>query len=330
MQTHPDEVDLAPYVNLASPRLGASVEAASDAFFGDAARLIHEADPVFVPGRYDANGKWMDGWETRRRRGPGHDWCLVRLGVAGRVAFVEVDTRHFTGNYPPAAAVEGCADDPPYAASRWLTLVPSSPLGPDQRHLFASAEAGPVRWLRLAIHPDGGVARLRAYGTPAVDATAFDGEAELSALKHGGRILGLSDAHYGTPSVILTEGRGRDMGDGWETRRRREPGHDWMVIALGLPGRVTRLEVDTAHYKGNFPDKVSVQAGDVEGGSDRSIVTQSMFWPDLLAPTPLLADHLHVFGADALAAPGPATHVRLSIHPDGGVSRFRVFGHVRP
>lgn len=330
MTTHPGEVDLAPYVNLASPRLGASVEAASDEFFGDKARLLGEADPVFVPGRYDTNGKWMDGWETRRRRGPGHDWCLVRLGVPGRVAFVEIDTRHFTGNYPPAAAVEGCDDADPSPATRWRPLVPAATLGPDARHLFPSMEAGPVRWLRLAIYPDGGVARLRAYGTPVVDRGTFDGEAELSALKHGGRILGLSDAHYGTPTAILTDGRGRDMGDGWETRRRREPGHDWMVIALGLPGRVTRIEVDTAHYKGNFPDKVSVQACDVDGGSDGSIVTGSMFWPDLLAPTPTLADHLHVFGPDALAPLGPVSHVRLSIHPDGGVSRFRVFGPVRP
>ena len=154
-----------------------------------------------------------------------------------------------------------------------------------------------------------------------------DAEVELSALGCGGRILGYSDAHYGDPWVILTEGRGRDMGDGWETRRRREPGHDWMVIALGVPGQVTRIEVDTAHFKGNFPHEVSVQAASMAPGTDAAIVCQAMFWPTLLAPQPARADHVHVFEGAALADLGTAvTHVRLNMHPDGGISRFRVFG----
>ena len=271
----------------------------------------------------------MDGWETRRRRGLGHDWCLVRLGVAGVLAVIEIDTRHFTGNYPPAALVEGCADETPNATTSWRVLVPTSALGPNKRHLFTVSDHRPVKWLRLSIVPDGGVARLRAHGAAFFDPTGLpaDGEIEISAVKYGGRILGFSDAHYGDPWVILTDGRGRDMGDGWETRRRREPGHDWMVIALGLPGTITRLEIDTAHFKGNFPDKVSLQACRMEDRTDESIICQSMFWPDLMVPQVVQADSVHIFRSDQLAALGPVTHVRLNIHPDGGISRFRAFGH---
>ncbi len=320
---------LAKLVNLASPRLGTRVHAASDEFFGPKERLIQDAEPVFAPGKFDDHGKWMDGWETRRRRGLGHDWCLVRLGVVAQLSYVELDTRHFTGNYPPGASVEGCADEAePTPASAWRALVPGTSIGPGARHVFPVADANPVRWLRLSIYPDGGIARLRAYGTPVVDPQTFaDGEVELSALRHGGRILGVSDAHYGNPWRLLTEGRGCDMGDGWETRRRREPGHDWMVIALGLPGTVSRVEVDTAFFKGNFPDRVSLQAAHVAPGTDEAITCQAMFWPDLMAPQPMRADDIHVFDQSALAAPGPVTHVRLNIHPDGGLSRFRAFGH---
>ena len=324
---------LAKFVNLASPRLGASVPAASDEFFAAKERMIQDAEPVFYPDKYDANGKWMDGWETRRRRGPGHDWCLIRLGIAGILAFIDIDTRFFTGNYPPGASVEGCADEGgPTDASVWRPLVLAAALGPGARHVLPVADPEPVRWLRLSIFPDGGVARLRAYGTPVFDASALaaSGDVELSALRYGGRILRFSDAHYGDPWVILTEGRGRDMGDGWETRRRREPGHDWMVIALGVPGEIARIEIDTAHFKGNFPGKVSLQASRMAPGTDEAIVCQSMFWPDLMSPQEAQADHIHLFDGTALASLGLVTHVRLNMHPDGGISRFRAFGRPAP
>ena len=318
---------IAKLVNLASPRLGTIVHSASDEFFGARERLIQDAEPIFIADKYDTNGKWMDGWETRRRRGLGHDWCLIRLGIPGSVAFIDLDTRHFTGNYPPGASVEGCADpDEPTEASLWRPLVTATPLGPGSRHIVPVVDAAPVRWLRLSIFPDGGVARLRAYGTPVHGSIATGEAIELSALKYGGRILGFSDAHYGDPWVILTEGRGRDMGDGWETRRRREPGHDWMVIALGLSGEVSRIEIDTAHFKGNFPHAVSVQGSRMAPGTDEAIICQSMFWPDLMAPQPARADAVHTFEGATLATLGPLTHVRLNMHPDGGISRFRAFG----
>ena len=321
---------LAKLVNLASPRLGSEVVRASDEFFGAKERLIQDVDAVFLPEKYDDNGKWVDGWETRRRRGLGHDWCLIRLGIAGTLAYIDIDTSHFTGNYPPGAFIEGCADaDTPTEASLWRTLVPACALGPDAHHVLPVVDPEPVRWLRLSIYPDGGVARLRAYGTPVLDPAllAGDGDIELSALRFGGRIIGFSDAHYGAPWVILTEGRGATMGDGWETRRRREPGHEWMVIALGVPGEITRIEIDTAHFKGNFPDRISLQAYRMAPGTDEAIVTQSMFWPDLMVPQPAMAHHIHTFDGATLADLGPVTHVRLNIHPDGGISRIRIFGH---
>ena len=322
------EKALAQLVNLASPRLGARVTEASDDFFGAKERMIQDSDPVFYPDKFDENGKWMDGWETRRRRGQGHDWCLVKLGIPGVLSAIEVDTRHFTGNFPPGASVEGCVDREPGPDSRWQVLVPASPLVGNDRRLFEIHEPAPIAWLRLSIFPDGGVARLRVYGTPYFDAGAATPgtDLELSALKYGGRILGYSDAHYGAPWVILTEGRGATMGDGWETRRRREPGHDWMVIALGLRGTIDRIEVDTAHFKGNYPDQVSLQACAMMPMPDDAIVCQSMFWSDLLRPQKLGPDTIHTFGSDLLEAAGPVTHVRLNIHPDGGVSRFRAFG----
>ncbi|HEU0222211.1 MAG TPA: allantoicase [Paracoccaceae bacterium] len=310
-------------INLASPRLGTAAVSSSDEFFAPMARLIQDGPALFRPGIYDAHGKWMDGWESRRRRDAGHDWCVIRLGVAGRIAGVDIDTSHFTGNYPRAAslwAARGEAE--PGVDGDWTEILPAQPLGPSAHHFARVAEPGPWRWLRLNIYPDGGVARLRVFGDPAPE-WAGAGVVELSALKNGGRVVAYNDAHYGDVWAILTEGRGRDMGDGWETRRRREPGHDWIIVALGAAGVVEQIEIDTAHYKGNFPDRASVQAARVSYGTDDSVVSQAMFWPEILAPQKLMADHVHLF---EVAPAGPVSHVKLNIHPDGGVSRFRVFG----
>lgn len=309
-------------VNLASPRLGTEAVRCTDDFFAPMARMLADAPAMFRPGVYDEHGKWMDGWESRRRRNAGHDWCVLRLGARGRIAGVDIDTSHFTGNYPKAASLwaSDAAGEP--GEEGWTEILPATALGPSAHHLLPVAAAGPWRWLRLNIFPDGGVARLRVYGDPAPD-WAGEGRAELSALANGGRVVAFNDAHYGDVWAILTEGRGRDMGDGWETRRRREPGHDWLIVALGAPGIVEEIEIDTAHYRGNFPDRASVQAARVSFGTDESVVTQAMFWPEILPQVPLQADHIHRFG---LAPGAPVTHVKLNIHPDGGVSRFRVFG----
>lgn len=319
------------YVDLASPRLGTTVEEASDEFFAPKERLIDEHPAIFVPDKYDDHGKWMDGWETRRRRRAGSDWCVIRLGVRGIIKGVDIDTSHFTGNYPPAASLEGLSGaTPPGPNSPWRPLVLVSPLGPNAHHYFSISDPDPVDWLRLQIFPDGGIARLRVHGIPLADLSSVpkDGEVELSALRNGGRVIAFNDAHYGNVSAILSPGRGVNMGDGWETRRRREPGNDWVIVALGVPGIIDRVEVDTAHFKGNFPDTCSIQGIRTAGANTQSLVTQSMFWPELMAAQPLSADSIHTFGPKLLTSKEPVTHVRFNIFPDGGVSRLRLFGRL--
>lgn len=321
-------------VNLASPKMGTETVACSDDFFAPMARMLQDHDPVWIPDKYDDHGKWMDGWESRRRRTPGHDWCLIRLGVPGVVQIVDIDTTHFTGNYPPEAMLEGCRSaGEPGPDAEWTTLVPRCTLGSSCNNFEASVSTEPVNWLRLNIYPDGGVARLRVFGEPLIDwdAIADDAVVELSALKKGGRIVVYNDAHYGDVQALLSDGRGRTMGDGWETRRRREPGHDWIVIALGHRGLIERIEVDTAHFKGNYPDRCSVQGaavGEAGEGGDPARIDVAGEWPYLLEQRKLQADSIHVFEAADLVSAGPVDTVRLNIYPDGGVSRFRVFGRL--
>lgn len=315
-------------VNLASPRLGTQVIAVSDEFFGPGPRMLQDPPAVFIPDKYDDHGKWMDGWETRRRRNGGFDHAVVRLGVAGIIRGVDIDTSHFTGNFPPAASIEAAAGDSDPGA--WEEIVPPTPLGASAHHYIAVNDTRPWRWLRLNIFPDGGVARLRVYGdpVPSWEGGAEKGVHELSALKNGGRIVAYNNAHYGTTWTLLTEGRGLNMGDGWETRRRREPGNDWIIVALGARGIVEAVEIDTCHFKGNYPDRCSLQAADASLTADAGLVTQAMFWPTLMGERKLAADTIHDFDKADLEDLGPVTHVKLNIFPDGGVSRLRIFGRL--
>ena len=322
------------YPNLSSAGLGARIVSVTDDFFAEAPRMLADAPPVFIPGKYDENGKWMDGWESRRKRGEGHDHAVVRLAAPAVIRGFDIDTSHFTGNYPPACAVEAChlsggAD--PDETTVWHPLVPMMPLGPDSHHFTACGSSQTWTHLRLNIFPDGGVARLRVYGVAQTPDTGSDGEIDLASIMNGGRIVGFSDAHYGNYHRLLTPTVPKDMGDGWETRRRREPGNDWIIIALGAPGIAERAVIDTAYYKGNFPESCSIDAAflpdALEAGpdADAMLVTASMFWTPLMERQKLHADRVHEFnGLDT--ARGPVTHVRLNIHPDGGVSRFKLFG----
>ncbi|WP_283150797.1 allantoicase [Silvimonas soli] len=320
-------------INLADPRLGALAIAASDEFFAPLSRMLNPEPAVFIPGKYDDNGKWMDGWETRRKRTMGHDWSIIKLGRKGVIHGFDVDTSHFTGNYAPAVSIEAtssASDNPADLAQvQWQEVLASTSLSGNSHHFLPATTHGEFTHLRIHIYPDGGIARLRVYGQPV---GAFDEPGklyDLAALENGGRAVAFNDAHFGVASNLLLPGRGINMGDGWETRRRREPGNDWCIIQLGTSGIVERIEVDTAHFKGNYPDRCMIQAARMDGGTDQSIITQSMFWPVLLDERKLQMDHIHSF-ADGIAALGPITHVRLNIIPDGGVSRLRIWGKVAP
>jgi len=317
------------YVNLAQPRLGAEVVFATDDFFADKSRLIDPAEPVFIPGKYDENGKWMDGWESRRKRVPGHDWCVVRLGVPGMVAGFEVDTRHFTGNFPPFAELEVCRSDEeaPGDEAGWTRVTERLVLQGDHRVYFPIRHDEAVTHARLHIFPDGGVARLRVWGSVAKDWSKVepDERIDLLAMENGGRGIIANDEHYGAVENLTAPGRGVNMGDGWETRRRREPGHDWAVLELGASGLIEEITVDTAHFKGNYPDRCFLQASAEANGSPEEIGAISEGWRVLLPEMKLEADAVHVF-RDGLADLGPVRFVRLNIIPDGGVSRLRMIG----
>jgi allantoicase len=313
--------------DLASARLGGRAIAASDDFFAPRSNLVKPEPPVFIPGKYTVRGKWMDGWESRRRRTPGHDWCSVRLGVRGRVRGVDVDTRFFTGNFPSHCSIE--AQD---ATTRtaWTTILAKTDLRGDGHNYLPVADDRPWTHLRLNIFPDGGVARLRVFGEVEVDwrKVAPGGRAvDLAAIAHGGLVLGASDVHYGAKDNMLMPGRAANMGDGWETRRRRGPGYDWAIVRLGTPGLLTKVEIDTNHFKGNYPDMASIEGCFMPGASLERL--SSAGWLDVLPQTKLEAHHRHLF-AKHLRHRGPVSHVRLNIFPDGGVSRFRVHGTIAP
>ncbi len=313
------------WIDLAQPRLGAKVITASDDFFAPKERLIEPGEPVFIPDKYDDHGKWMDGWESRRKRTPGHDYCVVQLGVAGYIRGVNIDTSHFIGNYPPSASLESCfAPDGPDDATQWREILPKSDLMADSHHYHAIECTNLTTHVRLHIYPDGGVARLRVFGEVACDWSDHDfgKRIDLLALKYGGRALSCNDEHFGSMHNLNIPIPGINMGDGWETRRRREPGNDWVILKLGHPGKIDEISVNTAFFKGNYPDRVSIEGTYV----DNAIDPAEALWRTLLPESKLTADSVHVF-TDTIAKHPAISHVRMNVFPDGGISRLKLFGY---
>jgi allantoicase len=315
-------------VNLASERLGARALSANDEFFAEKENLVRDADPIFND-EYTDRGKWMDGWETRRRRAPGFDWCIVRLGARGVVRELIVDTTHFKGNHPPECSVDACdvpGSEAPEESAEWWTLLPRSPLAADTRNPFAVAGDRPATHVRLNIYPDGGVSRLRALGEVVADLNALRAqeEVDVAALQNGAVVVLASDMFFGHRQNLIMPGRATSMRDGWETRRRRGPGHDWAVVRLAGPARITGVEVDTSHFKGNAPGSCSLDAA---RAPERDADPQTLQWQPLLARAPL-APHTNRIFRDEVQQVGAVTHVRLNIYPDGGVSRLLVWGRL--
>ena len=326
-------------VNLLSARLGAAAIWTTDDFFAPLSRMLQDEPAKWAEGLYDDNGKWMDGWESRRKRTPGHDVAVVKLAMPGRIAGFDVDTSYFTGNYPPHCSIEAAyselGDPDPLNDDLWTEILAKSPLGPSAHHFFEVHEvaANDRVWthLRMHIFPDGGVARLRAWGHAHFDWAKVGAkeEVDLAYIFNGAKSLVWSNAHYGVPDQMLGPGRGINMGDGWETARRRGPGHDWAIIKLGHRGVIDRVIVDTAHFKGNFPDTCELFAADLGDHDDafsEAEIAASEKWNVVLPRTKLQMDHIHEFTGAAVHAVGPVTHVRFAMHPDGGVSRLRLFG----
>jgi allantoicase len=326
--------DFTTLADLAAERYGGAVLLANDEFFAPKENLLKAAPPVWREELYTDRGKWMDGWETRRRREPGHDWCIIRLGLPGIVRGVVVDTSFFRGNYPERCSIEAISRPSDHGADTlaaptqpWTLLLPESPLEGDRKNLFPIASGQRWTHLRLNIIPDGGVARLRVHGEVVPDwdrVLRAGGWVDLAALEHGGRVVAQSDAFFGDANHMLLPGRATHMGDGWETRRRRGPGHDWAIVRLGRPGAIHRIEIDTDHFKGNAPGRCALEGC---AGPDEAVLAGAAPWTPLLPPSQLHPHARHVFERE-LAAPVEVTHVRLNIYPDGGIARLRLFGTV--
>jgi allantoicase len=305
---------------------------ANDEFFAAKENLLEPGRGTFIEGRYTERGKWMDGWETRRRREPGHDWCIVRLGIPGALRGILVDTNHFRGNFPESCSLDACelAEEPPVEAlptvAGWTEVVPRTSLQGHSENRIPVADGRRFTHVRLNIFPDGGVARLRVLGEARPDwerLTEAGGLVDLVAIQHGGLPVACSDQFFSEPLNLLLPGRAADMGDGWETRRRRGPGHDWVVLRLGHRGTVQEIEVDTNHFKGNFPESCSLEACDAANPGEPEALSAAT-WFEILLRTGLRAHTRHAFAAGAEGR--PMTHVRFHIYPDGGVSRLRLLG----
>jgi allantoicase len=322
-------------IDLASERLGGAVLVANDDFFAPKENLLKPGAPVFVEGKYTDRGKWMDGWETRRRRTPGFDWCIIRLGLPGIVRGVVVDTSFFRGNYPEHCSIDGATfSNSPTEAEltsdtvQWVPLLPEMVLAGDTQNSFPIQYEERVTHLRFKIFPDGGVARLRVYGEVVPDWEQLKragGYIDLAAAENGALVLSCSDMFFGHRHNLIMPGRAANMSDGWETKRRRGPGHDWVIIKLGRPGEIRRVEVDTSYFKGNFPESCSLEACNAAGLPTESLTDLSTRWTTVLPRTKLQAHSRHFFDQELLDA-GVASHLRFSIFPDGGVSRLRVYG----
>jgi len=317
--------------DLAAERLGGEVVAANDEFFARKENLIKAAAPEWREGKYTSRGKWMDGWETRRRRTPGNDWAIVKLGLPGSVHGVVIDTKYFTGNYPEEASIDTCCVEGNPSANRltsaeiiWEPLMPTMPLKGDALNEFEVEGRMRVTHLRLNIFPDGGVARLRVHGMVMPDEDIFqpDEEVDLAAIENGGLVVACSDMHYGNPQNLILPGRSTHMGDGWETKRRRGPGHDWAIVRLARRAEINRVKLDTDYFKGNAPGSCMLEWCDAGATFDGANVKWNVLVPEI----PLHADARHRW--EDLTG-GPATHVRLNIYPDGGVARLRLFGRVK-
>jgi allantoicase len=326
-------------VDLASEKLGGKALLANDEFFAAKENLLKPEKAVFIPGKYTDHGKWMDGWETRRKRTAGYDWCIIQLGQPGMIYGFNVDTDYFIGNFPEYCSVEACSlDGNPSnetltsSKTEWKEILPKSALQGGIQNFFPVLDTHRWTHIRLNIFPDGGVARLRVHGR-VIPRWKMTGEItpgiDLAAAENGAKVVTCNDNFFGPKDNLILPGRALTMGDGWETRRKRVPGYDWTVIQLATQGSVRKIEVDTNHFKGNYPESCSLEGCFLEGWEplpvDFTHPSSRVTWTEILPRTLLQGHHRHFFEKEIQNA-GPFSHIRLNIFPDGGISRLRVFG----
>ncbi|WP_133471586.1 allantoicase [Paraglaciecola marina] len=319
------------FVDLVSERVGGETLSCSDDFFAEMENLLKPGRGIFIDDKYTERGKWMDGWESRRSYGRDNgrdfDWCVIRLGIPGKIKGFDIDTNYFRGNAPESVSVEACNSvTQPDDETVWITVLEQSEVAAHSQNLFEINNSDSWTHVRLNIFPDGGVARLRVYGEADVEWGQFvEGELiDLAYIKNGAKALLVSDMFFSDKNNLIMPGRGKDMGDGWETKRRRDPGPDWSIVKLAVPGSVEKVLIDTCHFKGNFPDTFLLEGTNTDSDD---FVSQEVEWQPIIEKTKLYAHREHLFIKEILNQPSQSfTHVRLSIFPDGGISRMRVFG----
>ena len=317
-------------INLADPRLGSKVIFKTDDFFASANRIINPNPPIFKDGVFDRHGKWMDGWETRRRRKKGFDYLIIKLGKPGRIFNVDIDTTHFSGNQPTYASLEACQNNKKLNSnSKWSKILNYKKLGPNKNHKFSIKNKSIFTHVKLNIYPDGGVARLRLYGEVETKNIDYGSKTvNLTSMLNGASIVGCNNEHFGRAENVLSPGKGKNMGDGWETRRSRGKNFDWLIIKMGRTGKINKIEIDTHHFKGNYPDRCSVQGIFIPKKlSNNSIVKKSNKWKTLVNKAKLHPHKKHNFKIKTPKT-NKVNYIRINIYPDGGISRIRTFGKV--
>ncbi|MEO8211011.1 MAG: allantoicase [bacterium] len=324
-------------IDLAAEKHGGKALIASDEFFASKENLLKEGRGIFIADKFTENGKWMDGWESRRKRIRGFDWCIIKLGVPGIIKGIDIDTNHFLGNHPPYASVEVCnieeeeADTEKYLSEKiqWTEILPKSPLNPGSQNLFSVSDKNNWSHIKLNIFPDGGVARFKVYGEVNNEwkISKANELVDLAALLNGGKVLACNDMFFGSKDNLISPGRSANMGDGWETKRKRIPGYDWVILKLATHGEIKKIIVDTNYFKGNFPESCSIESCYNPDASDDSLTEDKIQWKELLPKSKLKGDFENTFEKE-INKIGQVTHVRLNIFPDGGVSRLRLFGTI--
>lgn len=321
--------------DLAAEKLGGKVLLCSDDFFAEKENLIKPGRGIFITDKYTDRGKWMDGWESRRKRIPGHDWCIIQLATSGKIHGVDIDTNHFLGNHPPHASIEAAAisssDKIDFDKVEWEEVLPKSPLQPGSQNFYEITDRNIYTYIKLHIYPDGGVARLKVYGEVFKDWSIVDaGEiVNLAATTNGAKSVLCNDMFFSHMDNLIMPGRGVNMGDGWETKRNRTPDNrDWVIVRLAHKGVIEKILVDTCHFKGNYPDTCSIEGCDIAYKDENKMDSSAIEWTTVLPKSKLSADHEHFF-EDEIKNKGPFTHIRLNIFPDGGVSRLRLWGRIK-
>ena len=314
-------------IDLAQPRLGTKVIYKTDDFFASANRIISPTEPVFKVGVFDKHGKWMDGWESRRKRTAGHDYIIIKLGKPGTIKKVDVDTSHFNGNQPAMISIEGAnSNSNKINQLKWQPLLSKKKTKANSHHYFTVNSDKVFTHIKFNIFPDGGVARLRLYGSIAKSSKLKNKKINLASLLDGSSVIACNNEHFGKAENILAPGKAKNMGDGWETRRRRGKGFDWLILN-SLDGKeIDKIEISTHHFKGNFPSHCSLQAAYLPNSKNsKQIVKSSTKWKYLLKNAKLSANKVHVF-KNNLMKKDKINFIKINIFPDGGISRFRIYG----